>query len=227
MTENAVKAKRYIGFLPQNPPVQMELTVNEYLSYCAGLRDIPRKEVQKAVDKVMERCAISHFKKRVIGIAQAIIHNPDFVVLDEPTNGLDPNQILEIRRLVKEIAEERTVMLSTHILSEVQALCDDIRMIEQGRVVFAGTVDEFDNYLAPNSAIAILMAMPTRNELLKLPGVIKVEELGGPRYRLFFDRSTDAMEQIVETCVNRGWRLTEINIEKSSLNEVFAELSKK
>lgn len=89
MTENAVKAKRYIGFLPQNPPVQMELTVNEYLSYCAGLRDIPRKEVQKAVDKVMERCAISHFKKRVIrnlsggyrqrvGIAQAIIHNPDF-----------------------------------------------------------------------------------------------------------------------------------------------------
>lgn len=238
MTENAVKAKRYIGFLPQNPPVQMELTVNEYLSYCAGLRDIPRKEVQKAVDKVMERCAISHFKKRVIrnlsggyrqrvGIAQAIIHNPDFVVLDEPTNGLDPNQILEIRRLVKEIAEERTVMLSTHILSEVQALCDDIRMIEQGRVVFAGTVDEFDNYLAPNSAIAILMAMPTRNELLKVPGVIKVEELGGPRYRLFFDRSTDAMEQIVETCVNRGWRLTEINIEKSSLNEVFAELSKK
>ena len=186
----------------------------------------------------MERCAISHFKKRVIknlsggyrqrvGIAQAIIHDPDFVVLDEPTNGLDPNQILEIRRLVKEIAEERTVMLSTHILSEVQALCNDIRMIEQGRVVFAGTVDEFDNYLAPSSAIATLMAMPTKDELLRLPGVIKVEELGGPRYRLFFDRSIDAMEQIVETCVNRGWRLTEINIEKSSLNEIFAELSKK
>lgn len=214
MTEHAVEAKRYIGFLPQNPPLQMELTVNEYLSYCAGLRDIPKKEVQKAVDRVMERCAISHFKKRMIrnlsggyrqrvGIAQAIIHDPDFVVLDEPTNGLDPNQILEIRRLVKEIAEERTVMLSTHILSEVQALCNDIRMIEQGRVVFAGTVDEFDNYLAPSSAIATLMAMPTRNELLKLPGVIKVEELGGPRYRLFFDRSIDAMEQIVETCVNK------------------------
>ena len=238
MTEHAVEAKRYIGFLPQNPPLQMELTVNEYLSYCAGLRDIPKKEVQKAVDRVMERCAISHFKKRMIrnlsggyrqrvGIAQAIIHDPDFVVLDEPTNGLDPNQILEIRRLVKEIAEERTVMLSTHILSVVQALCNDIRMIEQGRVVFAGTVDEFDYYLAPSSAIATLMAMPTRNELLKLPGVIKVEELGGPRYRLFFDRSIDAMEQIVETCVNQGWRLTEINIEKSSLNEIFAELSKK
>ena len=238
MTEHAVEAKRCIGFLPQNPPVQMELTVSEYLSYCAGLRDIPRKEVQKVVDRVMERCAISHFKKRIIrnlsggyrqrmGIAQAIIHEPDFVVLDEPTNGLDPNQILEIRRLVKEIAEERTVMLSTHMLSEVQALCDNIQMIEQGHVVFAGTIDEFENYLAPNSAVATLMAMPTGSELLKLPGVIRVEELGGPRYRFFFDRSPEAMEQIVETCVNRGWRLTEINIEKSSLNEIFAELSKK
>ncbi|WP_018338623.1 ABC transporter ATP-binding protein [Butyricimonas synergistica] len=238
MTEHAVEAKRYIGFLPQNPPVQTELTVNEYLSYCAGLRDVPRREVQKAVDKVMDRCAISHFKKRVIknlsggyrqrvGIAQAIIHNPDFVVLDEPTNGLDPNQILEIRRLVKEIAEERTVMLSTHMLSEVQALCNDIRMIEQGHVVFAGTVDDFNNYITPNSAVATLMAMPTRVELLKLPGVIRVEELGGPRYRLFFERSSDALEQIVETCVNRGWRLTEINLEKSSLNDIFAELSKK
>lgn len=238
MTEHAVEAKRYIGFLPQNPPVQTELTVNEYLSYCAGLRDVPRREVQKAVDKVMDRCAISHFKKRVIknlsggyrqrvGIAQAIIHNPDFVVLDEPTNGLDPNQILEIRRLVKEIAEERTVMLSTHMLSEVQALCNDIRMIEQGHVVFAGTVDDFNNYITPNSAVATLMAMPMRVELLKLPGVIRVEELGGPRYRLFFERSSDALEQIVETCVNRGWRLTEINLEKSSLNDIFAELSKK
>ena len=238
MTEHAVEAKRYIAFLPQNPPVQTELTVNEYLSYCAGLRDVPRREVQKAVDKVMDRCAISHFKKRVIknlsggyrqrvGIAQAIIHNPDFVVLDEPTNGLDPNQILEIRRLVKEIAEERTVMLSTHMLSEVQALCNDIRMIEQGHVVFAGTVDDFNNYITPNSAVATLMAMPTRVELLKLPGVIRVEELGGPRYRLFFERSSDALEQIVETCVNRGWRLTEINLEKSSLNDIFAELSKK
>ena len=238
LRENPVEAKKHLGFLPQKPPLHMDLTVEEYLVHCANMRLIPAHEVQGAVKDVMGRCGISHFSRRLIrnlsggyqqrlGIAQAIIHNPDFVVLDEPTNGLDPNQIVEVRHLIKEIAEERSVLLSTHILSEVQALCDDIRMIEQGRVVFAGTVDEFDNYLAPNSAIAILMAMPTRNELLKLPGVIKVEELGGPRYRLFFDRSTDAMEQIVETCVNRGWRLTEINIEKSSLNEVFAELSKK
>ena len=238
MTENAVKAKRYIGFLPQNPPVQMELTVNEYLSYCAGLRDIPRKEVQKAVDKVMERCAISHFKKRVIrnlsggyrqrvGIAQAIIHNPDFVVLDEPTNGLDPNQILEIRRLVKEIAEERTVMLSTHILSEVQALCDDIRMIEQGNMVFSGTVEEFDNYIQPNTLVVSLGAAPLVADIQELPGVVRVEELGGPRFRIQFSDVKEAMNSIVEASYTRDWQLMELQQEKSSLDTIFAELSKK
>ena len=109
----------------------------------------------------MGRCGLSHFRKRLVrnlsggyqqrlGIAQAIIHNPAFVVLDEPTNGLDPNQIVEIRHLIKEIAEERTVILSTHILSEVQATCDYIRMIEEGHVVFAGTVEEFDGILYRN-----------------------------------------------------------------------------
>ena len=121
MSENPVVAKQYIGFLPQDPPVHVELTVEEYLSFCAGLRGIPREKVRKAVDEVMERCAIAHFRKRLIrnlsggyrqrvGIAQAIIHSPDFVVLDEPTNGLDPNQIMEVRHLIKDIAEERTVI---------------------------------------------------------------------------------------------------------------------
>ena len=141
--EDPVEAKKHLGFLPQVPPLHPELTVEEYLQYCADLRYIPDSEVKKAVGEVMERCGIGHFRKRLIrnlsggyqqrvGIAQAIIHNPSFVVLDEPTNGLDPNQILEIRHLIKEIANERTVILSTHILSEVQATCDYIRMIEQG-----------------------------------------------------------------------------------------------
>ena len=170
ISENPVEAKRHIGFLPQKPPLQPDLNVTEYLEYCADLRHIPGKEVKKAVQEVMEKCGISHFKKRLIrnlsggyqqrlGIAQAIIHHPEFVVLDEPTNGLDPNQIIEIRHLIKEIAEERTVILSTHILSEVQATCDYIRMIEQGHVVFSGTVDEFDNYIMPNTLLVTLMAM--------------------------------------------------------------------
>lgn len=238
MRNNPVEAKRHIGFLPQKPPLHVDLTVEEFLRYSARLRFIPVHDIAKAVDVVMDRCAISHFRKRLIrnlsggyqqrvGIAQAIIHNPEFVVLDEPTNGLDPNQIIEIRRLVKEIGEERTVILSTHILSEVQATCDHIRMIEQGRVVFAGTVDDFDNYIVPNSLIVSLTAMPAMEELRAIPGVSGVESLGGPRYRLKFSDAMDVKERIVETSVVRGWRLTEIFAEKSSLDEIFAELSKK
>ncbi|MDY4043341.1 MAG: ABC transporter ATP-binding protein [Marinifilaceae bacterium] len=233
-----VEAKKHIGFLPQEPPVQLELTVEEYLSFCAGLREIPRGEVHKVVDAVMERCAVSHFRNRLIrnlsggyrqrvGIAQAIIHNPDFVVLDEPTNGLDPNQILEIRCLIKEIAEERTVLLSTHILSEVEALCDNIWMIEHGNVVFDGTAVDFNNYLIPNSMLATFLSMPAAAEIAALPHVVRVEELGGTQYRLFVTDLTDVADEVVEACVAKKWRLAEIKIEKSSLNEIFTELSKK
>ena len=132
VSKNPVEAKRHIGFLPQVPPLHPDLTVEEYLEYCAELRHIPDREVKKANKEVMERCGISHFAKRVIhnlsggyqqrvGIAQAIIHKPELVIFDEPTNGLDPNQIVEVRHLIKEIAQERTVILSTHILTEVQA----------------------------------------------------------------------------------------------------------
>jgi len=236
--DNPVEAKRHIGFLPQKPPLHTDLTVEEYLRFCARLRHIPAKDIEKAITSVMERCAIAHFRKRLIrnlsggyqqrvGIAQAIIHNPEFVVLDEPTNGLDPNQILEIRRLVKEIAEERTVILSTHILTEVQATCDYIRMIEQGRVVFTGTVDEFDNYIVPNTLVVSMIAMPSVDELRTLPGITGVEELGGTKYRLKFSDGQDVKERIIETSVARGWRLTDIYSEKSSLDAIFAELSKK
>ena len=236
--ENPVEAKRHIGFLPQQPPLHVDLTVEEYLEYCASLRHIPGKQIHKAVIEVMGKCGISHFQKRLIrnlsggyqqrvGIAQAIIHKPDFVVLDEPTNGLDPNQIMEIRHLVKEIAEERTVVLSTHILSEVQATCKYIRMIEQGSLVFSGTVEEFDNYITPSSVCVSLITRPPVEELRTIPGVLQVEELGGTRFRLHFVNAQEMMEKVVEISMTRDWRLNEIYLEKSSLDTIFAKLSKK
>ena len=122
------------------------------------------REIRQAVDTAEAKCGITHFKKRLIGnlsggyqqrvgIAQAIVHNPRFVVLDEPTNGLDPVQIVEVRHLIKEIAAERAVMLSTHILSEVQATCDKIKMIEHGHMIFSGTMEEFNNYVEPPAGI--------------------------------------------------------------------------
>ncbi len=238
MREDPIAAKRHIGFLPQKPPLLTDLTVEEYLTHCANMRQVPRKEVKPSVDRVLERCGITHFRKRLIknlsggyqqrvGIAQAIIHNPNFVVLDEPTNGLDPNQIIEIRHLIRQIAEERTVILSTHILSEVHATCDHIWMIEEGALVFSGSVDEFDSYITPNTIYASMMNMPTEEDLMSIPGILRVDELGGPKYRLHFSDAHAAMEKVIETSVANGWRLNEITLEKSSLNEIFAELSKK
>lgn len=167
LREHPVEAKKYIGFLPQKPPLYPDLTVDEYLTHCALMRHVEKAQVKTAVEKAKSRCGISHFSKRLIrnlsggyqqrvGIAQAIVHNPKFVVLDEPTNGLDPNQIVEVRHLIKEIAEDHSVMLSTHILPEVQATCDDIKMIEHGEVVFSGSMEDFNHYMEPNTFIVIM-----------------------------------------------------------------------
>lgn len=236
--EDPIGAKERIGFLPQKPPLNTDLTVEEYLKYTAVLRNIPGAKIAAAIDEVLEKCNITHFRKRLIrnlsggyqqrvGIAQAIIHNPVLVILDEPTNGLDPNQILDVRNLIKEIAQERTVILSTHILTEVQAMCDYIWMVEQGQIVFSGSVNEFDNYIAPNSLVITLINPPSINELTAIEGVLAAEELGMNRFRLKFSDTADVIERVVETSVGRKWRLTEIGVEKNSLDSIFAELSTK
>ena len=234
--DNPVEAKRFIGFLPQHPPLRIDLTVEEYLTYCAYLRWIPSVEVKSAVEETMEKCKITHFRKRLIrnlsggyqqrvGIAQAIIHKPVLVVLDEPTNGLDPNQITEVRHLIKEIAEERSVLLSTHILSEVQATCRNIKMIENGQMIFSGSIEEFDNYIQPNTLLVELDTPPMECDLL-LPGISKVETLSERRFRLRYDGDQDTAKRVAEVCVTRGWGLIELVIEKSSLDAIFAQLSK-
>jgi ABC-2 type transport system ATP-binding protein len=237
MSENPVEAKKYMGFLPQKPPLLADLTIEEFLIHSANMRLMEPSSIMPAVEEVLEKCAIKHFRKRLIrnlsggyqqrvGIAQAIIHKPLFVVMDEPTNGLDPNQILEVRNLIKEIAEERTVVLSTHILQEVQALCDDIWMINEGDVVFSGSIEEFDSYIMPSTLSVSMISAPTIEELQAIPGVLKAESMGGPRYRVQFTDAQETMERIVEISVARNWRLTEISLERISLDTVFAELSK-
>lgn len=236
--DNPVEAKKHIGFLPQKPPLHLDLNVDEYLTHCAYLRSVEPKHIKAAVDKAKDKCGIMHFSKRLVrnlsggyqqrlGIAQAIVHNPKFVVLDEPTNGLDPNQIVEIRNLVKEIAVDRAVMLSTHILPEVQMTCDQIRMIESGHMVFAGTMDEFNNYIKPNSLVVLMDAPPSESELRAIPGIVNVENLTGKRFRLHFDTIDAISERVIETSVANGWHLQEISMEKSSLDMIFAKLSGK
>lgn len=238
LREDPVEAKKHVGFLPQRPPVYGDLNVEEYLTYCAELRLMPKAEIPAAVEEAMRRCGITHFRKRLIrnlsggyqqrvGIAQAIVHKPEFVVLDEPTNGLDPNQIVEIRELIKEIATDRAVLLSTHILPEVQATCDSILMIEHGNIVFSGTIDEFDNYIEPDSFYLELANPPAIEELQGLEGISKVEQVGPTRFKLHFDKAKGTMQNAVRAAVENGWGLSEAVLQKVSLDEIFAQLSGK
>ncbi|WP_317133199.1 ABC transporter ATP-binding protein [Mucilaginibacter limnophilus] len=232
------EAKTRIGFLPQNAPLHLDLTVREYLTYCAHLRSINKRNIKTAVNAAMEKCGVAHFRSRVInnlsggyrqrvGIAQSIIHQPKLVVLDEPTNGLDPNQILEVRKLIKEIATERAVIFSSHILSEVQATCDEIRMIEGGRMVFADTMTAFNNYILPNSLLVYMDNPPPVKTLAAIQGINAIEQLTDGGIRMHFDTSTKVSAKIIVMAVTNNWQLTEIMLEKSSLDEIFVQLSNK
>lgn len=239
LRSNPTKAKQNLGFLPQKAPLHFDLTVDEYLYHCARLRLMDENEIPEAVDKAKIKCGIMHYSNRLlrnlsggyqqrVGIAQAIVHDPMFVVLDEPTNGLDPNQIIEVRNLIKNIGKEKTVLVSTHILSEVEVLCDHITMIEHGVQVFSGTIKEFNNQIDTNAILVNMENPPHVNELENLPGIMSVESLlDEGAYRIRFDKQDKITENIIETSVKNGWRLTQINVEKVPLDKVFAELSNK
>lgn len=238
LRENPVEAKKNIGFLPQQPPLYTDLTVGEYLRHAAFLRLVEPDKVDEAVDVALEKCSITHFRDRLIknlsggyqqrvGIAQAIVHNPQFVVLDEPTNGLDPNQIVDIRNLIRDIAKHHAVLLSTHILSEVQAICDNIYMIESGKLVFSGTMEEFDNYVAPESFIVEFANSPSKEVLENLTENNGIEALEDGSYRIFLKDDISITEKYIQESVKQNWNLKNIYVERASLSEIFAQLSGK
>lgn len=231
-------AKKQIGFLPQNPPLYLDLTVDEYLIYTAELRKMENKEIKSALAEAKDRCGISHFSNRLIknlsggyrqrvGIAQAIIHKPKLVVMDEPTNGLDPNQITEVRMLIKDIAVEHAVIFSSHVLSEVQMLCKEIKMIANGRIVFSDTMDAFNNYVEPHSVLMQMENPPSVAELLKITGVDKVEFLTERQARVYFTGDKEITERLIAASVHNNWHLREINLDKTALDEIFKQLSAK
>jgi gliding motility-associated transport system ATP-binding protein len=229
-------AKREIGFLPQEPPLYTDLTIDEYLTYCAELRLMPKEKIKSAVNEVKERCGIAHFSTRLIrnlsggyrqrvGIAQAIIHKPKLVVMDEPANGLDPNQLIEVRKLIKEIAQDHVVLLSSHILSEIHLLCKEVIMIEAGRIVFSDSMNAFNDYIQPHSLVMRVENPPTMAALLAVQGVSKVEFMTDRQIRIYFDSDEEIAERLVAASVQHGWRLREISLDKGLLDDVFKQLS--
>lgn len=235
MMENPKEAKALIGYLPEMRPLYKEFTVDEYLTIAARLHKVPGRQIKKAVETAKARCGLTHMSKRLIenlsngyqqrvGIAQAIIHNPMVVILDEPTVGLDPIQIRDIRALIKEIGQEHSVIVSTHILPEVEMVCDHVQIIDKGKLVFNGGIDVLKRQRVGNKLLLGFKQAPTEAALLQIPGVAEVEQADG-MVRVRFTDGSAPHEAIVETAVKQGWGLYHIAPDQTSLEDVFVQLT--
>ena len=228
-------AKAEIGYLPEQPPVYRDLTVDEYLYYCAKLHRVSRGRRDQAVTRAKARCGLTEVSKRLIGnlskgfqqragIAQAILHNPAVVILDEPTVGLDPNQIRDIRALIRELGESHGIILSTHILPEVQATCSRVQIIHQGRLVFSESMRDLERRLTSHVLLLETRQRLDDSELEKLAGIDNVERLADTRARLHFQDSNPA--DAVAACVARhDWGLIELSLDRQTLEQVFVDLT--
>jgi len=236
MIENPKEAKALIGYLPETPPLYRELTVDEMLALSARIHGIPRAKVKRAVEVAKERTGLTEMGQRLcenlstgyqqrVGIAQAIIHHPMVVVLDEPTRGLDPIQIRDIRALIKELGGEHSVILSTHILPEVEMVCDRVQIIHQGKLVFSGEIDALKRNRQSNQLLVGLRQAPAREALLALPGVTEIEEIDGLLRVRFADQAENVAEAIVHASVAGNWGLYQIAPDVTSLEDVFLHLT--
>lgn len=229
------QAKAHIGYLPEQPPLYKELTVKEFLYFCAKINLIPSKNINFAVNTVLERCGLGDMTKRLIGnlskgyqqrvgIAQAIIHTPAVVILDEPTSGLDPIQIREIRHLIRDIATEHSVILSTHILPEVQMLCDRVQIIHDGKFIFSDTIAGLNKQRQASNLLCTLLAPPSITALQKISGVTAVETLSASQFRLHYQPDLNPTAELLNLAVTQNWQLTELMPEQHSLEDVFMNI---
>ena len=236
MMDNPKEAKALIGYLPEMRPLYKELTVDEYLTIAARLHRVSSGHIKKAVEVAKERCGLGHMSKRLIenlsngyqqrvGIAQAIIHTPMVVILDEPTVGLDPIQIRDIRALIREVGGEHSVIISTHILPEVEMVCDHVQIIDKGKLVFNGSIDVLKRQRIGNKLLISMRNPPTVDEMLKVAGVTEAEALPGGLMRIRFANDATPAEAIVQAAVQHGWGLHQIAPDQTSLEDVFMQLT--
>ena len=236
MIEHPKEAKALIGYLPEMRPLYKELTVDEYLTIAARLHRVSAGNIKKAVEIAKERCGLGHMSKRLIenlsngyqqrvGIAQAIIHNPMVVILDEPTVGLDPIQIRDIRALIREVGAERSVIISTHILPEVEMVCDHVQIIDKGKLVFNGSIDVLKKQRIGNKLLISMFNPPSADELLKIAGITEVEVLSANQMRVRFADDAAPAEAIVQAAVKNNWGLHQIAPDQTSLEDVFVQLT--
>jgi gliding motility-associated transport system ATP-binding protein len=245
--EKPFEVKKRIGYLPETPPVYPEMSIADYLTFVGRLKGVPNGELKRRVDEVMERCAVADVRSKLIsklskgyrqrvGLAQAIIHNPDVLILDEPTSGLDPKQINETRELIKGLAGEHTIILSTHILPEVEAVCKKVIIINRGKVVATDSVENLKTRMGGVSAIQVQVStagaadgQSVHQRLEQVPGVSKVLDKvveGDPfLFEIESLSGQNPRADIARALVQSGWNLLELKSVTFSLEEVFLELT--
>jgi ABC-2 type transport system ATP-binding protein len=233
--ERPLEVRRHIGYLPEVPPLYPEMSVQRYLLFVAELRGVPRARRRKALDRAVERCGLGevigrqvrHLSKgyrQRVGLAQAIIHEPDLLILDEPTVGLDPRQVVEIRAIVRDLGEDRTVFLCSHILPEVRATCGRVLIINRGRLVAEGALEELER--EGSTRLRLVLSEPPedlKSSLMRLPGVEEVEpeEGEGRGFTVTTDGSSETRVSLAAHVVQGGWGLEELSPIRASLEEVF------
>ena len=241
--EQPIEAKRRTGYLPETPPLYPDMTVRDYLMFCARIKGVPRTDRATRVKTTMERTRIADVATRQcaklskgyrqrVGLAQALLHNPDVLILDEPTAGLDPKQIIETRRLIKELGGEHTVILSTHILPEVSQTCQRVVIINKGRVVAVDTPENLTSRLQGSGSIYVevdSMGADAQTVLASVTGVtgVTVSEKHGSAtgYEVAMVADHDVRRELASTVVGRGWGLLELRPMRMSLEEIFLSLT--
>ena len=237
LLEDPRTAKAAIGYLPEQPPVYRDLTVDEYLDYCAALNRIARSKRRAARDAAKDKCGLSEVGRRLIGnlskgyqqrvgIAQAIIHLPPVIILDEPTAGLDPIQIREIRHLVRELGKEHSVILSTHILTEVQTVCNHVQIINKGELVLNVSSDELAQRMQSSVLTLRYRNTPDLAAIARLTGIKNVENTDGGSVRVYHEPSTDPTEALVKLSVEQNWGLAALIPQRATLEDIFLELTR-
>ncbi len=233
-----VAAKAHIGYLPETPPLYRDMKVGEYLDLVARLHRVPSARRRAAVDKAQARCGLSDVSRKLIGtlskgyqqrvgIAQAIVHEPDVIILDEPTVGLDPNQIRDIRALIRELGGTHSIILSTHILPEVEAICDRVQIMHHGKLVYSDTIAALKQFHSGRVLLVGLNNPPPLSELAGIPDVTRAESAGDHLFRVHIAAGTDPTERIVALAAERQWGLHQIAPAQTNLEDVFVNLTTK
>jgi len=229
-------AKAELGFLPEIPPIYPDLTVDEFLSYCAKLHGLRKDAIKKSVTRGKLKCGLTDMGSRLIanlskgyqqrvGIAQAILHNPSVIILDEPTVGLDPIQILEIRELIRELGNEHSVILSTHILPEVQHSCSRVQIIHHGKLVLNESVEGLSRRMTSSSLMVRFREQPDEDVLQNLAEVTAIDELKQGQYRIHHNQGTSISEAVAKLAVTNNWGLLELTPEKHDMEQIFLSIT--